>query len=152
MNLGAAALRIARAQIGKRYVYGTAGPDTFDCSGLVWFAYAHAGLVFPRMPTTGLAMMPGMVDVPLDKLQPGDLIFYGDPIHHVAISQGGTRVVHAPHTGSAVSEASLSGPGKPVRARRFSAVRAAEEGGGVLFALTLLVGGLWLLRRKGYLG
>lgn len=148
MTFGAAALRTARAQIGKPYVYGAAGPDKFDCSGLVWFAYKAAGLFFPRLSTTGLAVLPGMIDVPLTKLEPGDLVFYGNPIHHVAISQGGTRIVHAPHTGSVVSEGSLTGPGKPVLARRFSAVRAAEEGGGALFALALMAGGLWVLAKK----
>lgn len=148
MSIATAAVQIAKAQRGKTYVYGAAGPDTFDCSGLVWYAYFHAGLPIPRVSTAGMMRLPGMVDVPLSKLQPGDLLFYGDPVHHVAISLGGNRILHAPHTGSVVSESTITGPGKPIAARRFSAAATAVEGGGLFLALAVLVAvGVWATRK-----
>lgn len=98
-------LAAAKAQLGKPYVWGATGPDSFDCSGLTRWAYAAARLSLPRTSRQqwGAGMHP-----PLSDLQPGDLLFWGtDPtnpatIHHVAIYAGGGLMVAAPHTGAVV--------------------------------------------------
>ncbi len=95
------------------YVWGATGPTTFDCSGLTQWAYAQAGVSIPR---TSRQQYAGLPKVPLDQLQPGDLVFYAngsDPstIHHVALYLGGGKVLHAPHTGDVVRVAGVAMPG-----------------------------------------
>jgi peptidoglycan DL-endopeptidase CwlO len=95
----AIAVRTALAQIGDPYVYGAAGPDTFDCSGLTMYAWAAAGVSLPH----NAAMQASMgTPVSLSALQPGDLVFYYSPISHVGMYIGHGQIVHAPHTGSSV--------------------------------------------------
>ena len=100
-----AAVRVALAQLGKPYVFGAEGPSTYDCSGLVQYAYAHAGIVLPR---TARPQYRVSRPVRLDQLQPGDLLFFAtdrsnwQTIHHVGIYLGGGRMVHAPTTGDVV--------------------------------------------------
>jgi peptidoglycan DL-endopeptidase CwlO len=95
----AIAVRTALAQIGDPYVYGAAGPDAFDCSGLTMYAWAAAGVSIPHassmQPSSG-------TPVSISDLRPGDLVFYYSPISHVAMYIGHGEVVHAPHTGSYV--------------------------------------------------
>jgi cell wall-associated NlpC family hydrolase len=95
----AIAVRTALAQIGDPYVYGAAGPDTFDCSGLTMYAWAAAGVSLPHN-----AAMQASTGTPvsLSSLQPGDLVFYYSPISHVGMYIGHGEIVHAPHTGSSV--------------------------------------------------
>jgi peptidoglycan DL-endopeptidase CwlO len=95
----AIAVRTALAQIGDPYVYGAAGPDTFDCSGLTMYAWAAAGVSLPHN-----AAMQASTGTPvsLSSLQPGDLVFYYSPISHVGMYIGHGQIVHAPHTGSSV--------------------------------------------------
>ncbi|MCY7290153.1 MAG: NlpC/P60 family protein, partial [Cryobacterium sp.] len=69
-----AAIAFARAQIGKPYVYAAAGPDSFDCSGLTMRAWAAGGVSMPHYSGAQAAMFPR---VPLDAMQPGDLVFWG---------------------------------------------------------------------------
>jgi cell wall-associated NlpC family hydrolase len=100
-----AAVRIALAQLGKPYVFGAEGPGAFDCSGLVQYAYGHAGIAVPR--TARPQYRASRPVAPADLL-PGDLLFFAtdksnwDTIHHVGIYLGGGRMVHAPTTGDVV--------------------------------------------------
>jgi len=96
---------VAMAQLGKPYVYGTAGPDTFDCSGLVVYAYAAMGV---SLPHSSYALWNEGVYVSRDQLEPGDLVFF-DGLGHVGIYIGGGQFIHAPHTGTVVQIASLDG-------------------------------------------
>ncbi len=101
-----AALHFARRQKGKPYGYGTEGPKSYDCSGLVMTSYLHAGLTLPRVAADQYAA--GGKQVPLDQARPGDLLFYADDltrpetIHHVVIYLGDGRVIDAPYTGAFV--------------------------------------------------
>ncbi|MEP6665713.1 MAG: NlpC/P60 family protein [Nocardioidaceae bacterium] len=93
------AVQTALDQIGDPYVYGAAGPDSFDCSGLTMYAWAAAGVSIPHASS----MQPGAgTPVSLDSLMPGDLVFYYSPISHVGMYIGNGNIVHAPHTGSYV--------------------------------------------------
>lgn len=96
----AAVIAYARAQLGKPYVYATAGPDTFDCSGLTMMAWAQAGVSMPHYSGAQFDMFP---HVALDQLQPGDLVFKGPGgSAHVALYVGGGMQIAATHTGSFV--------------------------------------------------
>jgi len=86
-------MNIALAQRGKPYVWAAAGPGSFDCSGLVVYAYAQAGM--PGLPHyTGTQQTMG-VSVPRGQEQPGDLVFFGNPAHHVGIYVGNGLMVDA---------------------------------------------------------
>ncbi|MFG1703894.1 C40 family peptidase [Nonomuraea sp. M3C6] len=100
-----AALQAAASKLGRPYVWGAEGPDTFDCSGLVQWAYAQAGVRMPRVTHQQWVTGP---QVPLAQAQPGDLIFWRlDPtnpgyISHVAIYWGDGKMIQAPRTGDVV--------------------------------------------------
>ncbi|NUP67198.1 MAG: C40 family peptidase [Nonomuraea sp.] len=100
-----AALKAAVSKLGRPYVWGAEGPDTFDCSGLVQWAYARAGVRMPRVTHQQWVTGP---QVPLSQAQPGDLLFWrNDPtnpdyISHVAIYWGNGKMLHAPRTGDVV--------------------------------------------------
>jgi cell wall-associated NlpC family hydrolase len=99
------AVRFALGQVGKPYVWGAEGPDTYDCSGLVQAAYASAGVGLPRVAR---AQYRATSPVPVAAMIPGDLLFFGtDPanaesIHHVGIYLGNGLMVHAPTAGDVV--------------------------------------------------
>jgi cell wall-associated NlpC family hydrolase len=101
----AAALEFAKSQVGKPYVWGATGPDSYDCSGLTGAAYRAGGINLPR---TSREQWYAGTHVSLGELQPGDLLFWAyDPanpatIHHVALYAGGGLMVAAPHTGDVV--------------------------------------------------
>jgi cell wall-associated NlpC family hydrolase len=101
------AIDTAKAQLGKPYVYAAAGPDTFDCSGLTMYAWAAAGVSLPHSSGMQYASLP---HVPMDAMQPGDLVFYGSPIHHVGMYLGGGVYIHAPQTGDVVKISSVYRP------------------------------------------
>ena len=90
------AVDTARAQLGKPYVYAGSGPDVFDCSGLTMYAWAAAGVSLPHNAEAQYVSLP---HVSQSELQPGDLVFFGDPIHHVGIYVGGGTMIEAPYTG-----------------------------------------------------
>jgi cell wall-associated NlpC family hydrolase len=98
------AVDTAKAQLGKPYEYAADGPDTFDCSGLTKFAWAAAGVSLPHSSRAQYASLP---HVDIDQLAPGDLVFYGSPIHHVGIYVGRGRYVNAPQTGDVVKVQSI---------------------------------------------
>ena len=100
-----AALDFARAQLGKPYVWGATGPDSFDCSGLTQAAYTAAGVRLPRVAQDQWFAGP---HVDLGAIQPGDLLFWASDtsapatIHHVAFYLGSGQILAAPHTGDVV--------------------------------------------------
>jgi cell wall-associated NlpC family hydrolase len=109
------AVDTATAQIGKPYRYAAAGPDEFDCSGLTRYAWAAAGVSLAHSSRAQYASLP---HVPMDALAPGDLVFYGSPIHHVGVYLGDGLYVHAPQTGEVVKVSSIyrsdwAGAGRP---------------------------------------
>jgi cell wall-associated NlpC family hydrolase len=95
-TVGVRALRIAMTAIGDPYVWGAAGPSSFDCSGLVVWAYAHLGISLPHY--TGDLWNSG-VHVPRSQLQPGDLVFFFADIGHVGIYVGHGFMLDAPTYG-----------------------------------------------------
>ena len=109
---GAAATAVAYAckQIGKPYHWGSAGPSSFDCSGLTMRAWGAAGISLPH----NAADQKGTVDyVSSSNVRTGDLVFFGSPPHHVGIYIGNGWMVHAPRTGDHVREAQVSDVGTP---------------------------------------
>lgn len=90
-SAAAAAVAAALSKEGSRYVYGAAGPSSFDCSGLTSWAWAQAGVSIPRT-SRGQS---GLQSVPLDQLQPGDLVTYYSPVSHVAMYIGDGMIIHA---------------------------------------------------------
>ena len=87
-----AAVQYALAQVGDTYVYGAAGPEAFDCSGLTMMAWAQAGV---GLPHSSNAQAASGSPVAAGELQPGDLVFYYRPISHVGIYVGDGLIVHA---------------------------------------------------------
>ena len=111
----------AKANIGKAYVFDTAGPDTFDCSGLTLAAYKLVGVDLPHSSFLQ-AQMGNAVPIDPSQVQPGDLIFTkdseGQVNGHVAIAENSSTWISAPHTGATVHEAPI--PWQSVTAiRRF---------------------------------
>jgi cell wall-associated NlpC family hydrolase len=100
----AQAIAIATAQIGKQYVWGGAGPDTFDCSGLMQWSWAQVGIHLPRVAADQQSWA---TPVPISQVQPGDLVFFGSPAHHVGMYVGDGLMVEAPHTGATVDLTSI---------------------------------------------
>jgi cell wall-associated NlpC family hydrolase len=99
---GATALLAAESRIGSPYRYGGAGPDAFDCSGLVAYAYKQAGIKLPRTSSQQYAIAR---PVPRRDLRPGDLVFFrlaGREVSHVGIYAGDDQFVHAPQSGGKV--------------------------------------------------
>ena len=111
----AAAVDYARAQLGHPYVWGAAGPGTFDCSGLTMRAWERAGIPLPHFAADQYARSQ---PVSYSQLQPGDLVFWshdGTPqdIYHVALYTGDDQIIEAPRTGAVVKTASLWIMGQP---------------------------------------
>ena len=95
----AVAVKEAYAQLGKPYQWAAAGPDRFDCSGLTMWVWGKAGVSLPHQSRAQYA---GGRKVAKSDLQPGDLTFYGSPIHHVGIYVGNGQMISAPQTGDVV--------------------------------------------------
>lgn len=93
------AVDTAKAQLGKPYLWAADGPESFDCSGLTMYAWAKAGVSLPHSSRAQYASLP---HVSIDNLAPGDLVFYGNPIHHVGMFIGEGQMVNAPQTGQNV--------------------------------------------------
>src|SRR6185312_13985586 len=99
------ALRAAESRKGLPYVWGATGPRSFDCSGLVQWSFAQAGISMPRVAADQARTGPA---IPLSQAEPGDLLFYHtdptapDYISHVTIYLGKGLMIQAPHTGANV--------------------------------------------------
>jgi cell wall-associated NlpC family hydrolase len=113
---GGVAIKYALAQIGDRYIFGADGLTTWDCSGLTMRAFGAAGV---SLPHSSRAQYKYGKAISRKELQPGDLVFFGKPISHVAIYLGGNRMLHAPRKGSRVKIAEFDLGRKPyIGARR----------------------------------
>jgi len=111
---GLVAVAWALGHLGAPYVWGAAGPDAFDCSGLVLRAWEAAGVTLPRVAADQYAAGP---HVAVADAGPGDLVFFADnaadpaTIVHVGIALGDARMVDAPFTGAVVRIDPIVGPG-----------------------------------------
>jgi cell wall-associated NlpC family hydrolase len=104
---GQAVLQAAQSHIGAPYRYGGAGPDAFDCSGLVAYAHRQLGIAVPR---TAAQQFAAATPIPRKDLRPGDLVFFrleSRAVSHVGIYAGDSRFVHAPQKGGHVRMANL---------------------------------------------
>lgn len=162
MTAADTAIQYAIAQVGDPYKWGATGPNAFDCSGLVYSAYKHAGINLPR--TTAFQISAG-VPVTKANLQPGDLVF-PDP-GHVQIYLGNNKIVEAPHSGANVRVVTMWGfwrarrvtaPGTVVGGATGDPGASVEPGGltdsakGVLDALGSFVGAAaWLSEPHNWL-
>ena len=93
------AVDAALSQVGKPYQWGAEGPDSYDCSGLTLWAWAHAGVSLPRVSRM---QYDATTRVPRGDWKPGDLLFFGSPIHHMGMYIGNGQMVEAPYTGKNV--------------------------------------------------
>jgi cell wall-associated NlpC family hydrolase len=94
-----AIVSVARKYLGARYVWGATGPQTFDCSGFTSYVYRQVGVSIPRVSRDQIN---AGERVSRKDLAPGDLVFFGSPIHHVGMYIGGGMMIHAPSTGDVV--------------------------------------------------
>jgi hypothetical protein len=124
-------LAAAISRVGKPYVWGATGPDTFDCSGLMGWSFAVAGISLPRTAAEQALSGPR---VPLNLIQPGDLLFWSyDPanptfIDHVAMYLGNGNMVDAPQTGQLVQVVKMA-TGHMVGAVRVNPAISGRLGG-----------------------
>lgn len=95
----AGAIAAAKSRLGTPYRYGGSTPAGFDCSGLMMWSWAQVGVSLPR--TSG-AQRAATQRISFDQLQPGDLVFTGNPVSHVGMYIGGGQMIHSPHTGDVV--------------------------------------------------
>jgi cell wall-associated NlpC family hydrolase len=91
---------IAKRYLGRPYHWAATGPGSFDCSGFTMFVYAQVGV---RLPHSSRSQIGAGARVSRANLQPGDLVFFGSPIHHVGIYVGDGLFIHSPRTGDVVS-------------------------------------------------
>ena len=125
-------LTAALSRVGMPYVWGGAGPNVFDCSGLVQWSMRQAGIVMPRVAVDQAQTGP---QIPLADLEPGDLLFYHtDPtaptyISHVAIYIGNGLMLQAPEPGENVQVVpAIFGAGFAGAVRVYPRVAAAVAG------------------------
>ncbi|GAA3849829.1 NlpC/P60 family protein [Streptomyces sedi] len=88
-----AAIAFAEGELGKPYVWGATGPNSYDCSGLTQAAWRAAGVEIPRVTWDQVNIG---TTIPRDQIQPGDLIFFYDDISHVGLYVGDGQMIHAP--------------------------------------------------------
>jgi peptidoglycan DL-endopeptidase CwlO len=106
---GAAAVAVhaAEAELNKPYRFAASGPGSFDCSGLTSYAWGVAGVSMAHSAAVQYTEFP---HVPISQLAPGDLVFFGSPIHHVGMFVGNGTMIEAPHTGAFVRYSSIYRP------------------------------------------
>ena len=93
------ALQWAQQELGKPYVYGAAGPDSFDCSGLTMYVFGKAGV---GLPHSAAGQWDDTTRISYADARPGDLVFFYQPVDHVGIYVGNGEMIDAPHTGASV--------------------------------------------------
>lgn len=106
------ALKIAAHQVGKPYRFGSAGPNSFDCSGLTMYAFKKAG---KKLPRTAIQQYHAVRHIPLSQVKPGDLVFMADSgssrnshrIDHVGIYAGHNSWYVARHSGTRITRQTL---------------------------------------------
>ena len=103
-DVGSIVVNAALTRLGAPYAWAAAGPDAFDCSGLVVWSFRQAGLTLPR---SSQALASGGKPVPLDQMRPGDVISLFPDASHVGIYVGNGRMVHAQFEGQPVIVESL---------------------------------------------
>ncbi|MCT2583378.1 C40 family peptidase [Actinophytocola gossypii] len=108
-------LEFALAQMGKPYLWGAVGPNAYDCSGLVQTAFRKIGVEVPRVSRVQATVGQS---IPRSQVRAGDLIFYYNPVQHVAIAVDDTRAVHAPSFGESVKIAGIDAIGPITVIRR----------------------------------
>uniref|UniRef100_A0AAU3I6V1 NlpC/P60 family protein n=1 Tax=Streptomyces sp. NBC_01393 TaxID=2903851 RepID=A0AAU3I6V1_9ACTN len=101
----AAVIKIAMKYVGVKYVWGGSSPKGFDCSGLIQYSFRQIGVSLPR---TAAQQQKAGHRVKLSEVRAGDLLFQGDPAHHVVMYIGGGKIIEAPHTNSHVKIRSFS--------------------------------------------
>jgi len=106
----------ALAYHGVPYLWAGATPSGFDCSGLILYVYNQHGVTLPHY--SGSQFLLGTKVLPAD-LQPGDVVFFGNPIHHVGMYIGGGYFLHAPRTGDFVKISKLADRTDFAGARRY---------------------------------
>ena len=104
---GQAVVELAKKYLGKPYVYGASGPNSFDCSGFVYFIYKQMGVTLNRVAAD---QMTNGTWVPKNALQPGDIVGFQNRsgyINHVGIYVGNGMMIHSPQTGDVVKYESV---------------------------------------------
>jgi uncharacterized protein YycO len=123
---GGPAVAYAKAQVGKSYVYGAMGPDSFDCSGLTMAAWKQAGV---SLPHSSSAQYASGRQISESELQPGDLVFFNTmrrAFSHVGIYVGDGKFIHSPKPGAEVRVESM---GVSYWQRRFDGARRVTPQG-----------------------
>jgi cell wall-associated NlpC family hydrolase len=114
------AVSVAKKQLGDPYRWGASGPGSFDCSGLVMYAWRKAGVKLPRVAASQFRSVRKKVS--WTNLKPGDLMFFRG-LGHVGMYVGHGKMIHSPHSGARVRIDKLSGY------RKASFVGAVRPGG-----------------------
>ena len=112
------AVQLAKSKLGCKYVWGATGPNTFDCSGLMYWVAKQLGKTIPR---TSKAQSQSGMPVSKANLLPGDLVFFANKngVHHVGMFIGGGQFIHSPQTGDVVKISKLSSRKDFYCARRY---------------------------------
>jgi cell wall-associated NlpC family hydrolase len=112
-----AAIDRALAQRGKPYVWAAGGPGSFDCSGLVQYAFTAAGVSLPHS-----SRMQSSRGTPVSRAEarPGDLVAFYSPVSHIGIYLGNGQMVHAPTSGDVVKVASVDNMGATPKFNRIA--------------------------------
>ena len=105
-----AVVNLATKQLGKPYVWGAEGPNSFDCSGLIYYVYKNAaGISLPRTSTEQSRVG---TTVSMSNLKPGDLIFSSTDgsgrVNHVGVYVGNNEMIHAPKPGDVVKKTKMN--------------------------------------------
>jgi hypothetical protein len=138
-DLGEQAVAIASKYLGTPYRWGGTDPNTgLDCSGFTQLVYKQLGVNLPRVSRDQATV--GTAVSSLSQAQPGDLVFFGSPIHHVGIYVGDGKMIDAPHTGEKVQIQDVYAT--PSQIRRVLPDSTSTSSDGSTAALAALVKGI----------